>query len=247
MERLHGLSQSPASSDSRRARRHPRSRTSAPSHSLSTLVKTALSGGYRQSRLATTKIEAALALGVASLVWDVAKDLYNYYEAVRDSDSETEALRDQLLQLNTVAGHTVAALQRPGLAAEDHLAVRQALAQCANATAKLKAAVDKIGSSNSQQGGNPPKVEPIRRQGKLSSPEVDARSVGEERSDMSCFASNPHLPRHQSGLLEQGMSLWVVAVNAIRQQRSSGIGNVAHITPCLRSHVSEPAIPMILC
>ena len=50
-------------------------------------------------------------VGVISLVIDVSKDLYTYYRAVRDCDTDIKELRTQLLLLHHTAGSLTAALK----------------------------------------------------------------------------------------------------------------------------------------
>ena len=83
-------------------------------------------------------------VGVIGLVIDVSKDLYAYYRAARDCDTDIKELRTQLLLLHHNAALLAAALSRDGLSAEDKSQVNLASTKCGNAAEELKAALDRI-------------------------------------------------------------------------------------------------------
>ena len=53
-------------------------------------------------------------VGVISLVINVSKDLYTYYRAIRDCDTDIKELRTQLLLLHETASSLTRALSREG-------------------------------------------------------------------------------------------------------------------------------------
>ena len=85
-----------------------------------------------------------------SLVIDVSKDLYTYYRAVRNCDTDIKELRTQLLSLYRTAGFLTTALRRDGLSAEDKSQVDAALTECEDAAKELKSALDRIRIDNVQ-------------------------------------------------------------------------------------------------
>ncbi|KAM0699420.1 hypothetical protein Q7P36_001468 [Cladosporium allicinum] len=83
-------------------------------------------------------------VGVISLVIDVSKDLYTYYRAIRDCDTDIKELRTQLLLLHHTAGSLTAALSRDGLSTQDKSQVNLAFTKCEDAAKELKAALERI-------------------------------------------------------------------------------------------------------
>ena len=89
-------------------------------------------------------------VGVISLIIDVSKDLYTYYRAVRDCDTDIKELRTQLLSLHRTANILTTALKRDGMSAEDKSQVDAALIECEDAAKELKSALDRIKVDNVQ-------------------------------------------------------------------------------------------------
>ena len=83
-------------------------------------------------------------VGVISLVIDVSKDLYTYYRAVRDCDTDIKELRTHLLLLHHTASSLTAALKRDGLSTEDKSQVDLASTKCEDAAKELKSALERI-------------------------------------------------------------------------------------------------------
>jgi hypothetical protein len=83
-------------------------------------------------------------VGVVSLAIDVSKDLYTYYRAVRDCDTDIKELRTQLLLLHETASSLTRALNRDGLSAEDRSRVDLAFAKCDDAAKELKSGLERI-------------------------------------------------------------------------------------------------------
>jgi cell division septum initiation protein DivIVA len=83
-------------------------------------------------------------VGVVSLVLDVSKDLYIYYRAVRDCDTDIKELRTQLLLLHETASSLTRALSRDGLSAEDKSQVDLVFTKCEDAAKELKSALERI-------------------------------------------------------------------------------------------------------
>jgi hypothetical protein len=83
-------------------------------------------------------------VGVVSLVIDVSKDLYTYYRAVRDCDTDIKELRTQLLLLHETASSLTRALNRDGLSAEDKSQVDLAFTKCEDAAKELKSVLERI-------------------------------------------------------------------------------------------------------
>lgn len=83
-------------------------------------------------------------VGIISLVIDVSKDLYTYYRAVSDCDSDIKELRTQLLLLHQTASSLTTTLKRDGLSAEDKSQVDVASTKCEDAAEELKSALERI-------------------------------------------------------------------------------------------------------
>jgi hypothetical protein len=83
-------------------------------------------------------------VGVIGLVIDVSKDLYAYYRAVSDCDSDIKELRTQLLLLHHTAASLTTALNRDGLGAEDKSQVDVASTKCEDAAGELKFTLKRI-------------------------------------------------------------------------------------------------------
>jgi hypothetical protein len=83
-------------------------------------------------------------VGVVSLVIDVSKDLYTYYRAIRDCDTDIKELRTQLLLLHETASSLTRALNRDGLTAEDKSQVDLAFTKCEDAAGELKSGLERI-------------------------------------------------------------------------------------------------------
>ena len=89
-------------------------------------------------------MDPGTALSVASLAYDVVKDLYEYFRAWKDCDKDDAELRAHLLWLQAAFQATENALKRTGLAAEDRSQVESALIRCREAVNELKETLDKI-------------------------------------------------------------------------------------------------------
>lgn len=83
-------------------------------------------------------------VGVVTFVYELSKDLYKYYQAVKECDTDIKELRTQLLQLQHTSSSLSTAIKRNGLRAEDRSPVEEAIAQCKEAAEELKSAIDKI-------------------------------------------------------------------------------------------------------
>jgi DNA repair exonuclease SbcCD ATPase subunit len=91
-------------------------------------------------------LDPGTALGLASLVWDVVKDLYTYYSVVADCGSDVKELRARLLRLQGIFQAVKLAHQRPVVAAELPKVpdADEATKQCEKAAESLKSELDKI-------------------------------------------------------------------------------------------------------
>jgi hypothetical protein len=83
-------------------------------------------------------------VGVVSLAIDVSKDLYTYYRAVRDCDTDIKELRTQLLLLHETASSLTRALNRDGLSAEDKSQMDLAFIKYDDAAKELKSGLERI-------------------------------------------------------------------------------------------------------
>lgn len=83
-------------------------------------------------------------VGVISLVYDVSKDLYAYYVAVKECDADIKELRTQLLLLQHTSTTLAGTLGRDGLRNEDKSQVEEAVNKCVNAANGLKSALDRF-------------------------------------------------------------------------------------------------------
>ncbi|KAM0724322.1 hypothetical protein Q7P37_000204 [Cladosporium fusiforme] len=83
-------------------------------------------------------------VGTISLVYEVSKDLYTYYRAVKECDTDIEELRTKLLSLQQISSHLIKTLKRDGMKAEDQSSVDSTIIECAKATGELKCTLDNI-------------------------------------------------------------------------------------------------------
>ncbi|KAI7204219.1 hypothetical protein KC316_g1793 [Hortaea werneckii] len=97
-------------------------------------------------------MDPGTALGVASLAYDVTRDLYEYYRAWKHCDSDVKDLRVQLLWLNDAFRVCRDVVGKPGLSADGTQLVLKALASCDEATNSLRGVLDKIKKDGSPQG-----------------------------------------------------------------------------------------------
>lgn len=84
------------------------------------------------------------AVGVTSLVYEVSKDLYTYYRALKHCDADIKELRVQLLWLQQASDAITTTLARDGVKAEDVSQVNEATSRCTVAAEELRAVLDKI-------------------------------------------------------------------------------------------------------
>lgn len=83
-------------------------------------------------------------IGVINLVYDVSKDLYTYYLAVKECETDIKELRTQLLLLHHTSSSLEQALKRNGLRTEDKSAAETAVTKCEEAATALRLTLDKI-------------------------------------------------------------------------------------------------------
>lgn len=89
-------------------------------------------------------------VGLVSLIYQLSKDLYEYYQIAKDRDSDISELRARALELQEKAVLVKKALKREGLQTEDKANVEKALRRCEGAAQKLKDRVQEF----------PPKSQP---------------------------------------------------------------------------------------
>lgn len=101
--------------------------------------------------LHTGEMDPGTALAIASLAYDVTKDLYEYYRAWKHCDSDIKELRVQLLWLNDAFKVCRDVVGKPGLSPDGTRLVFGALASCDEATNSLKGVLDRIHREGSPQ------------------------------------------------------------------------------------------------
>ncbi|KAK5120920.1 hypothetical protein LTR85_005704 [Meristemomyces frigidus] len=89
-------------------------------------------------------MDPASAIGVASAVWDVTKDLYTYYRAWKDCDNDVKKLRMELLWLHKAFDAVQKTLQKPGLSSEAKALIESAMAECNDSKDELEDVLNKI-------------------------------------------------------------------------------------------------------
>jgi hypothetical protein len=81
---------------------------------------------------------------IASLVYDVSKDLYAYYQKAKGRDDDLKDVRAQLLWMGEKSVLIQEVLQREGTKAEDKSNIEHNLQKCKNAVAELRNTVAKL-------------------------------------------------------------------------------------------------------
>lgn len=94
-------------------------------------------------------MDPGTALGIASLVYDVTKDLYNFYRVWKDCEKDVEELRIQLLWLHKAFKVVRDTVQKPGLSDSSRDLIYSAINQCNDAANDLRAELDKVKSETS--------------------------------------------------------------------------------------------------
>lgn len=89
-------------------------------------------------------------VGIFSLVWEVSKDLYIYYRAIKEHNRDIDELRAQVLALQESSQAVLTTLNRDGAKAEDYVEVHKALSRCSQASIRLRVAVGKATSEGTQ-------------------------------------------------------------------------------------------------
>ncbi|KAI7215798.1 hypothetical protein KC333_g5225 [Hortaea werneckii] len=87
------------------------------------------------------------ALGAVSLAWEVSKDLYAFYRAVKNCDSNIAELRAQICDLRSLSAAVTGILKRHrglGIGLEHQVLVNSALADCENAAKALRAVLERL-------------------------------------------------------------------------------------------------------
>jgi hypothetical protein len=87
-------------------------------------------------------------MDIASLVYDVSKDLYAFYQKGKSRDDDIKSIRAQLLWMGEKAILIQEGLKRDGAKAEDESNVKQYLQICEIAVAELKSTADKLKTAN---------------------------------------------------------------------------------------------------
>ena len=96
-------------------------------------------------------MDPGTALAVASLTYDITKDLYEYYRAWKDCDKDVEELRVQLLWLHNAFEVSRDIVRKPDLSAQAVNLVCSALGGCNNAANELRDILDKIKKQGAPQ------------------------------------------------------------------------------------------------
>lgn len=87
------------------------------------------------------------ALGAVSLAWEVSKDLYAFYRALKNCDTDIQELRAQICDLRSLSAAVSSILKRHrslDIVPEHEVLVDSALADCENAAQALKAVSDRL-------------------------------------------------------------------------------------------------------
>ncbi|KAI6909237.1 hypothetical protein KC355_g18521, partial [Hortaea werneckii] len=87
------------------------------------------------------------ALGAVSLAWEVSKDLYAFYRAVKNCDSDVAELCAQICDLRSLSAAVTGILKRHrglGIGPEHQVLVNSALADCENAAKALRAVLERL-------------------------------------------------------------------------------------------------------
>jgi hypothetical protein len=83
-------------------------------------------------------------MDIASLIYDVSKDLYAYYQKAKGRDDDLKDIRAQLLWMSEKSVLIQEVLQRNGTKAEDKSNIKQNLRKCKDAVAELQSATAKL-------------------------------------------------------------------------------------------------------
>lgn len=117
---------------------------STPFFSLSEHVYTVTSTSYRNHLLFAFASLTMDPIGLISLLYEVSKDLYNFYQVAKDRDNDVTELRAQMLGLQQKSVLLSKALSRKGLQAEDKTEAEGAILECKNAAEKLREALEEL-------------------------------------------------------------------------------------------------------
>ncbi|KAI7227089.1 hypothetical protein KC330_g8551, partial [Hortaea werneckii] len=134
-------------------------------------------------------MDPGTALGVASLAYDVTRDLYEYYRAWKHCDSDVKDLRVQLLWLNDAFRVCRDVVGKPGLSADGTQLVLKALANCDEATNSLRGVLDKIKKDGSPQGA----VERLKASTRKACYPFRKKTVGEIADEVESCREELHL------------------------------------------------------
>lgn len=83
-------------------------------------------------------------MDIASLVYDVSKDIYSFYQKAKERDNDIKAFRAQVLWMREKSNLVKEALQRDGVKTEDKSKVEAALDECTKATEELASTAAKL-------------------------------------------------------------------------------------------------------
>ncbi|KAI7240000.1 hypothetical protein KC330_g1521 [Hortaea werneckii] len=87
------------------------------------------------------------ALGAVSLAWEVSKDLYAFYRALKNCDTDIQELRAQICDLRSLSAAVTGIIKRHrglGIGPEHQVLVNSALADCENAAKALRAVLERL-------------------------------------------------------------------------------------------------------
>ncbi|KAI7611676.1 hypothetical protein KC346_g8178, partial [Hortaea werneckii] len=87
------------------------------------------------------------ALGAVSLAWEVSKDLYAFYRALKNCDTDIQELRAQICDLRSLSAAVSSILKRHrslDVIPEHEDLARSALTDCEDAAKALKAVLERL-------------------------------------------------------------------------------------------------------
>ncbi|KAI7202606.1 hypothetical protein KC316_g1743 [Hortaea werneckii] len=109
-------------------------------------------------------MDPGTALGIASLVYDVSKDLYNFYRVWKDCEKDVKELRMQLLWLHKAFKVVRDTVQKPALSDSGRDLIYSAINDCNDAANDLQAELEKVKSQTSPRNA----LEKLKAQGRIA-------------------------------------------------------------------------------
>jgi len=171
-------------------------------------------------RTHASAMDPGTALGIASLVYDVTKDLYNYYRVWKDCEKDVEELRIQLLWLHKAFKVVRDTLQKPGLSDSGRNLIYSAISDCNDAANDLQAELDKVRTQTSPQSA----LDKLKAQGRRACYPFRKSTIAGIAENVESCRDALHLAVDLLGL--ETISNMSQSLQAIDEMLTDGFDNV---------------------